>query len=231
MRKQCYTAVEQSIINDNKPYYALTSYDKPVQWEPSTNTQCRVSRYSLWGEIMAAITLKADTAKALREAVADTDKASKKWVKATDLLIANGITSKLLESRKDGENDKLRTQVKNEAIIPALPAAEQALLAKDTKALKDAQKKQKRELIQKVGRYLTGIETHLKTAEKKAAEAKMTDEEREAAAANSAKTDVQRIQAKLDEVLSKLGKLENASFDVPNVTKLIKAAKGAMPAV
>jgi hypothetical protein len=176
-----------------------------------------------------AITMiDANTATALKDALKAEGATKTKWTKATDLLIAQGITSKLLETRKDGENDKLRTQVKA-LIVTTFDAAKQAVLLKETKSLDTEGKKFKRETTQEIGRYMSLIEGKLKKAEAEANP--KTKEELEAEAAESTKTEMQKIQALLDDVLKKVQKLEAPSFDVAQVVKNVKAIKGSMPSV
>jgi hypothetical protein len=170
---------------------------------------------------MQTIILSQDTANAVKSAILAENSTATKWTKATDLLIANGVTSDTLKAVKGGENDKLRAQVKS-LIVSTFPAGDQALLAKDSKTLKEEQKIKRKTLQQNVGRYLALIESKLRAAEK--------DETAEADEGSS-KTEVQRIQEYLEKAVTKLGKLENASFDVPSIVKGIKAIKGAMPAM
>lgn len=172
-----------------------------------------------------AITMiDANTATALKDALKAEGATKTKWTKATDLLIAQGITSELLKTRKDGENDKLRTQVKA-LIVTTFDAAKQAVLSKETKSLNDADKKFKRDTTQEIGRYMSLIEGKLRKAEAEA------NPEAAAEAAESTKTEMQKIQGLLDDVLKKVQKLEAPSFDVAQVVKNVKAIKGSMPSV
>ena len=170
----------------------------------------------------ATTMIDANTATALKDALKAEGATKTKWTKATDLLIAQGITSKLLETRKDGENDKLRTQVKA-LIVTTFPEAKQKILSKETKSLNDADKKFKRDTTQEIGRYMSLIEGKLRKAEAEA--------NPEAEAAESTKTEMQKIQGLLDDVLKKVQKLEAPSFDVAQVVKNVKAIKGSMPSV
>ena len=144
-----------------------------------------------------------------------------KWVAVTDSLMADGITSFDLEKTKTGENDKLRAQVKS-IIVSTFKQADQDLLAKDTKTLDANQKIEKKGLGMKVGARLSLIESKLRKAE---------SDDTESGAQESSKSEVQKIQAKLDEVLSKLNKLENPQFDVVETVKLVKTVKGMIPTV
>jgi hypothetical protein len=165
--------------------------------------------------------ISAATQDAIKAAIVAEGTAKSRWVKTTDLLVSDGITSALLKSTKTGENDKLRAQVKS-IIVSTFGKADQALLAKETKTLSDAAKAEKRRLIQETGRYLALIESKLASRE---------EDEKEDSEKETPKTELQKIQAKLDEVIAKLTKLEDARFDVVQTIKNVKAVKGSMPAV
>ena len=143
-----------------------------------------------------------------------------KWVKLSDSYRAEGVTSAMLETEKKGGSTDLRDQVKG-AIVLAFTEADRALLATDTKALEDVKKLQKKEVQQKIGAYLSKIQSHIKGAEK-------AEEEGEESAP---KTEVQRIHAELDKAIARMQKLDNPSFDVTEAVKRIKAVKGMMPAL
>jgi hypothetical protein len=164
--------------------------------------------------------ISAASQKVLVDALTTQDKVEHKWVAVTDSLMADGITSLDLESTKTKENDKLRTQVKS-IIISTFSKANQDLLAKDSKTLEAAQKIERKGLIMKVGSRLSLIESKLRAAEY----------DPETGAQESGKTEVQKIQEKLDEVLSKLNKLDSPQFDVVETVKLVKVVKGMIPAV
>jgi hypothetical protein len=165
--------------------------------------------------------ISAATQEAIKAAIVAEGTAKSRWVKTTDLLVSDGITSALLKSTKTGENNKLRAQVKS-IIVSTFGKADQALLAKETKSLSDSAKAEKRRLIQETGRYLSLIEGKLASRE---ADESGDDE------SSSTKTELEKIQAKLSEVLKKLEKLEDARFDIVQTVKLVKALKGSMPAV
>ena len=159
--------------------------------------------------------------KVLVDVLTAVDKLENKWVAVTDSLMADGITSFDLESSKTGENDKLRAQVKS-IIVSTFAKREQDLLAKDSKTLEANQKIERKALIQKVGARLSLIESKLRKSE---------SDGTESGAQESSKSELQKIQAKLDEVLVKLNKLENAEFDLVETVKLVKVVKGMIPAV
>jgi hypothetical protein len=165
--------------------------------------------------------ISAATQDAIKAAIVAEGTAKSRWIKTTDLLVSDGITSAMLKSTKTGENDKLRAQVKA-IIVSTFGKADQALLAKETKTLSETGKAEKRRLIQETGRYLSLIEGKLASREA---------DESDDGSEDAPKTELQKIQAKLDEVLKKLTKLEDARFDVVQTIKNVKALKGSMPAV
>ncbi len=155
-----------------------------------------------------------------------------KWVKFTDLLRADGVTYAML--CKEGSQE-LREFVKNEIIIPSFKAGVIALLAKDTADVPENMKEARRKARMNVGSKLGKIEKHLRKAEekeKKAAAAAAGEGEGEGEGAPKAsKTDAQRLQKMLDDILAKIGKMEKPAFDAVAVCGHLKAAKGIIPAV
>jgi len=135
--------------------------------------------------------ISAASQKVLFDALTAQDKVEHKWVAVADSFMADGIKSIDLAASKTGENDKLRAQAKS-IIISTFSKKDQDLLAKDSKTLEAAQKIERKTLIQKVGSRLSLIESKLRAAEY----------DPETGAQESGKTEVQKIQEKLDEVLS-----------------------------
>ena len=177
------------------------------------------------------VVLSASTITEVASALKSQDTTDKKWVKACDALRADRITAALLGPVKEGGNEEVRDQVKK-VVVSTFTEAEKALLAMDTKALpkrKDQQagdkapsKEDKKEVQQKIGARLSLIQSHISKAEKA---------EEEGGEAEAPKTEVQRIHEALDKAIAKLQKLDAPTFDVTEVTKRIKAAKGMMPAL
>jgi hypothetical protein len=176
------------------------------------------------------VVLSSSTITALGNALKSQDQTDNKWVKASDSLRADRVTSSMLETAKKGGNEEVRDQVKA-VIVTTFTDADRALLALDTKALpkrrdqqagdKAPSKEDKKEVQQKIGARLDLIKSHIAKAEK-------AEEDGEAEAP---KTAVQRIHADLDKAIAKLQKLEAPTFDPAEVIKRINAAKGMMPAL
>ena len=177
------------------------------------------------------VVLSASTITALGNALKSQDQTDNKWVKASDSLRADRVTSAMLETEKKGGNEEVRDQVKA-VIVTTFSDADRALLALDTKALpkrKDQQagdkapsKEDKKEVQQKIGARLSLIQSHIAKAEKA---------EQDGGEAGATKTEVQRIHEALDKAVTKLQGLTAPAFDVTEVVKRIKAAKGMMPAL
>jgi len=153
-------------------------------------------------------------------------KVDKAWVKFSDLLRGDGVTSALLATK--GGDAELRDFVKTRIIVPAFSVAEQSLLAKETKSLSDGQKGNKRALQQKIGAYFAKIEAHLREAEDKAKAAALTEAEK-AEAAEKAKAEA-TLKARLDKDLAswivRLEKCEANDFkSLPDVIKALKIAQ------
>ena len=173
--------------------------------------------------------ISAKSQEVLAATIKDHNKLETKWVAVTDSLSADGITSVDLAKTKTGETEKLRAQVKS-IIVSTFSSAKQNLLLKDTKTLSE-EDKIKKKLVQKdIGSLLGLIERKLKKAEHDARVAAGM-EDNGTGAQESSKSELQKIQAKLDEVLVKLNKIEDAEFDIVETVKLVKVVKGMIPAV
>jgi hypothetical protein len=177
---------------------------------------------------MNAMTVKFPSVETVRIG-ADTLRAeaqvTQKWVKFTDLLRADGITSTMLDSKTGSQ--ELREWVKDKIILPSFKDAELALMAKETKSLEDDKKAQKRFLQQQVGSRLGKIQRHLRAAENPAG----AGEDGTKAGEDGTKTDAQRLQKLLDDILAKIGKMEKPAFDAVAVCDHLKKCKGIIPAV
>lgn len=169
---------------------------------------------------MSAIKLSASALKLTTDVIKGDMQISNKWVKLSDSYRAEGVTATMLATEKQGGSEELRDQVKS-AIIAAFTDSEQRLLATDTKALDDSAKGTKKTLQQRVGSYLDKVRSHISKAEK----------DEEGGDARASKTEIQRIHKLLDDAITKLQKLENPAFGVPDAVKKIQAVKGMMPAL
>lgn len=168
-----------------------------------------------------AVKLSSASLKQTTETVNGDLKIKNKWQALSDSYRGDGVTAAMLETVKKGGDEDLRQQV-SAAIVLAFTEKERKLLAADTKTLSDSDKGNKKTLQQRVGSYLDKIRTHIANAEK------VEDGDEEGSAP---KTEVQRIQALLEKVVTKLQKLEKPAFDVTEAVKRVNAIKGMMPAL
>lgn len=186
---------------------------------------------------MTTMTVKFPTVETVRIG-ADTLRAEEavrqKWVKFTDMLRADGVTSAMLS--KHG-SEELREFVRNNIIIPSFKAGIIALIEKDISEVPEDRKKARRTAQMQIGSKLGKIEKHLRDAEeaeKKAAAAAAGEGEGEAGedgTPKAPKTDAQRLQRMLDDILAKVAKMEKPAFDVVAVCDHLKAAKSIIPSV
>jgi len=174
---------------------------------------------------MNAMTVKfpsVETARIGADTLRAESQVTQKWIKFTDLLRADGITSTMLDSKAGSQ--ELRDFVKDKIVLPSFKDAELALMAKETKSLEDDKKAQKRFLQQQVGSRLGKIERHLRDAEK-------ASETGGDGTPKTPKTDAQRLQKMLDDILAKIGKMEKPAFDAVAVCDHLKKCKGIIPSV
>jgi len=179
---------------------------------------------------MQKVILSADSIRAGLDYVSADGKAQSKLEKFVDLMWTDGVRTLTLRAKGDDgkactENDALRGQIKETVIIPAFPKAEQALLEKETKTLSEQDKFFKFKVQQKLGKYMSAFE-------KKIAE-REHDELVESGLVEPrvAKTENQKLQKQLDEIIGKYQKLDKPVFDVTECVKLLKQVKTLTPAV
>ena len=174
---------------------------------------------------MSTMTVKfpsVETARIGADTLRAESQVAQKWVKFTDLLRADGVTSGMLDSKNGSQ--ELRDFVKDKIVLPSFKAPELSLMAKETKSLSDTDKAHKRFLQQQVGSRLAKIERHLRDAEK-------ASEAGEDGTPKAPKTDAQRLQRMLDDILAKIGKMEKPAFDAVAVCDHLKKCKGIIPSV
>ena len=159
--------------------------------------------------------IKEVTQTAITQAVASENVASNKWVQATDLLVADGVKSSMLDkpSKKTDANPNATLQFNiNQAIVKAMPVEWQSLLSKDTKTLSQADKDTKRYAQQQVGSKYGKIKRHLIERENpKSSEPRVQ------------RTAVERIKEALNNAIDLAQKIEEPNFDVAKFSKDVKA--------
>ena len=126
-----------------------------------------------------------------------------------DLMVAQKIKS--FDISIKAPSPELRNSIKK-AIILGFNDSDQALLAKETKSLSDADKKEKRRLGMQVGSEIGYYERALKDREAKSTVTEVAEKS----------TPVQMYFKDLESALERLGKLENLPFDLVKHTSAIK---------
>lgn len=119
---------------------------------------------------MTTFNLSAETVSAVVETLKADAGVQKRWVKAADMLRAEGVTSETLSSDKD-----YRAAFKQHVVLLSFSKADQAIKAKPQTALTDEEKVTRRWIDQQLGSRLNRVIQHVRNAEK---EEQMTDEER-----------------------------------------------------
>ena len=153
------------------------------------------------------------------EAMKSDNATAGKWRKVADALYGEGVRAHHVDP-KDPAKDVEAVAFLKECAIMSFTDAQRKLLASETKSLDDFGKFQKKTLQQRIGALTAKISGHLKKIEAK-----------EDGVEEAPKTDAQRLQKMLDDVITKLGKIEGASFSVPDAVKAVRAVKAIIPAV
>ena len=158
--------------------------------------------------------IKEVTQDAITQAISSESVASNKWVKATDLLVADGVKSSMLDkpSKKTDANPNKTLQFNiTQAIVKAFPSEIQSLLGKDTKTLSEADKANKRHWQQQIGSKYGKIKRHLIERENpKSSEPRVQ------------RSAVERIKSFLNDAIDLAQKIEEPNFDVAKFNKDLK---------
>ena len=172
-----------------------------------------------------------------RSIIADTvkleAKVSKNRTSISEALHADGFTGFMLMTKAKGGNEDARKQV-SEAILAGFTQAEFALLSKDAKSLNAEDKIARQNLMTRKDTTFNRIRGDLFAYDGFDKHGNLIPEQsddNEADEDGSVKTDLQKIHAALDSVLTKLQKLEDPNFDVVECVKRINAAKGMIPSI
>ena len=162
---------------------------------------------------MASIALSADTISVVVETLKAEVGVAKRWVKAADMLRAEGVTVEKLESDKE-----FRDAFKREVVLLSFSKAEQNIAAKPATALSDEEKVTKRWVIQQVGSRLGKVIQHVRKAEQ---EEQMTDDERGARKVADMGT---RLKRDLTRWIEKVEKAEAVTFSATQMLQHLRAA-------
>jgi hypothetical protein len=160
--------------------------------------------------------IKEVTQTAITQAVASENVASNKWVQATDLLVADGVKSSMLDkpSKKSDANPNATLQFNiTQAIIKAMPNEWQSLISKETKTLSQADKDTKRYAQMQIGSKYGKIKRHL-----------IERENPKSSAPRVIRSAQERIIDSLNDAIEVARDMKEPSFDVPKFIKDIKAS-------
>jgi hypothetical protein len=162
-------------------------------------------------------TLKENTQVSITNVVSATQDVKGKTKKMTDLLVADGIKSSMLDkpSKKSDANPNATLQFGiTQAIIKGLPATWQSLLAKDTKTLSESDKQEKRYAQQQVGSYYGKVKRAL-----------IDFETPKSTAPRVTRSAVERIIDSLNDAIEVAEKIEEPNFDIAGFKKIVASAK------
>ena len=137
----------------------------------------------------------------------------KRWVKAADLLRADGVTFDLLNKDED-----FRKGFRTNVVLLSFTVTEQKIMAKPVTACSDEEKVTRRWIQQQMGTRLNRVAQYVKKAED---EEKMTDEDRGARRTADMAT---RLKADLTRWIEKVEKAEAVTFSATEMVKFLKSA-------
>lgn len=143
----------------------------------------------------------------------------KRWKATADRLLSEGVDSDTLENDKD-----YKKVFKSEVILLSFTKTEQAIMAKPHTALSDEQKVTKRWVQMQIGTRLNKVLKYIKEAE---AEAKLSDDEREAKAKTTFADRVVRDLLKVKEKIQKATAVTfSATKAIAGIDEVIAGVKG-----
>ena len=153
--------------------------------------------------------------------VVDTLKAEagvqKRWLKAADMLRAEGVTSESLNNDRE-----FRDAFKRDVVLLSFTKPEQAIMAKPQTVLSDEEKITKRWVQQQIGSRLNRVTQYVKKAEEEEA---LGDDERDARRVASLET---RLKRDLVKWIDKVEKAEAVTFSATKMLELLKAASAML---
>jgi hypothetical protein len=162
-------------------------------------------------------TLKELTQVSITNVVSATQDVKGKTKKMTDLLVADGVKSSMLDkpSKKTDANPNATLQFGiTQAIIKGLPVTWQSLLAKDTKTLSESDKTEKRYAQMQVGSYYGKVKRAL-----------IDFETPKSTAPRVTRSAVERIIDSLNDAIEVAEKIEEPNFDIAGFKKIVASAK------
>ena len=149
--------------------------------------------------------------------------ARNKWVQVTDFLWSKGMRPVHLDAKR---TDTVENRNRVRAIVISKQDKDvQKILATETKSLSQVDKGVKAYWQTQIGSLIGKLESKLREREEQET---MTDEQK---AAKAKKTEHQRLQKALDDLISKYQGLEKPAFDVTQCVKLLNEIKKITPSV
>ena len=170
---------------------------------------------------MSHFTLASTTRSSIIEAVASEQNNKRKWLKVTDNLQADGIKHHMIVTEAKGGKPEIRDALRD-TVVMGFSKTEQALYAKENKALSEAEVETKRYIQKQVGSMLGHIERLLAKAEAKA----------DGGVVKSATTKWSRHQANLDKLMQDVQDTDGLEGLHPaDAIRTIKVLRGYIPKV
>ena len=172
---------------------------------------------ALTGEALKPL-MSAQASKAVVDALIAQGKADDKWVKSSDILFAEGITSKILAGAV------YRERFEREVILLCLPKEDQRIWKSIPASLSIEDRDTKEKIQPKLNAKFKLVIDHLKKREKLE---NQTPEERiaELEAQEKANTLDVKLSKALDEWISKVQEAEEVSFSATKMLEHLKSAR------
>jgi hypothetical protein len=183
-----------------------------------TNTLNAIAATNVLVSKLEHVTLSLECKKAIVSAIHIQDQANDKWLKASDLLHAEGVTVAMLE------DTKYKALFMREVILLALPKKDQALFITPKKGLSVEDREEVIKIGTKLRAKLAIVKSHLEQRERLET---MTDIEKIAeldkkAAANTLDA---KLSKSLDDWIKKVQEAEEVGFSATKMLEHLKAAR------
>ncbi len=144
-------------------------------------------------------------------------KQDQRWIRFTDLLIADGVTA---EDFKDSE---FSNAFKVAVVLPSFTKQEQGLMSAPVKSLSDEQKITRRYLQQQIGSRVAKVVTHLKRRE--AADNDAADDSADSTKPKARKNDLgAKLKADLIKWIDRVEKAEAVTFSAVKMLEHLRSA-------
>jgi ABC-type hemin transport system substrate-binding protein len=166
---------------------------------------------------MSKLNLSAECISTVVETLKAEAGVQKRWVKAADMLRAEGVTAETLNNDRE-----YRDSFKKNVVLLSFTKTEQAIMAKPQTSLSDEEKVTKRWIQQQIGSRLNRVVQFVKRAEEEEA---LGDDEREARRVASLETRLKRDLAKW---IDKVEKAEAVTFSATQMLQHLKAASAML---